>query len=316
MQNKKLTMWVMATVSLGAFALILFLITNKQEQNLPAVTLVGTQCAYASDHEAYNKMVETGDEKICACIRDGKLQNTCRDVASDAGFYKKALSDLNADLCGNIKDQTSKESCTLAVKDGIENAAPTDPGLMPEKKPMLTADYEKMQKENPTDVANLLNLAMAYGAESFGTGNGKIDMAKINKALAVLEEAKKIEPNNAKIYTIEGYIDNLNSQNDQALVAYGKSLALDANNIEVLVNRAGIFSSLGRTNEAIADLEKAAERDMEKIYTEMVINIELCGLYAKNANHEKATEKCTSVINGTGDEASKAEAKKTLESLR
>jgi tetratricopeptide (TPR) repeat protein len=314
MQNKKLTMAVMATLSVVFFGLTYFFITQKQMQNRQQAALVTeNSCPYASDQEAYDQMVATENESVCACVQNENLKSACVGVASDTGFYRKALNDLNSDICGNIKDQTSKESCVLAVQSGMENAV-VDPGLMPEKKPMLRVDYEKMQKENPADVANLLNLAMAYGAESFSTGDGKVDAAKINQALAVLEQAKEMEPNNSRIYAVEGYIDNLNLQSYQAIVAYTKSLELDINNSESLIGRARAYAYLEKFTEAIADLEKAAGLDRARSNNEIYLN--LCNLYAQNSNREKAMENCNVIIDNDNDESLKIMARESLSILK
>lgn len=307
----------MASLSLVAFVATYLVVIQKkdsrEQEQLAQKPATSNQCSYGSDQEAYGKMVETADEKICDCIKEGELKKTCGSVASDIGFYKKGIADLNADVCGNIKDEITRDACVSVVKGGLEYIQNNkQPGA--EKKELTVADYEKIRQEKPTDVNNLLSLAMAYSQESFGVKEGEeIDNEKISKALAVIEEAKKNEPNNAKIYSTEGHILNIGSQNDKALSSYAKSIGLDANNLDAFIGRSKVYSAQEKTNEAIADLERASSLDKEKSNREIYVN--LCGLYAKSANKEKTTVACNVVINSNDSEAIKGEAKAMLESV-
>jgi Flp pilus assembly protein TadD len=157
-------------------------------------------------------------------------------------------------------------------------------------------------------------LALSYLKESSGGNAERIDASKINSALLVLEEAKKIEPGNPRIYSAEGYIYMVSSQNDKAISAFTKSLELDDNNSEALVKRATAYNSMGKTNEAISDLEKAATLDKDKV--NMEIYMSLCGLYVNNSDKQKATENCNIIINGNGSQILKDEANKILESIK
>ena len=128
MKNKKLTMVIMIFLVALFFGLTYFFNIYKQ-----VTPVVKNNCPYASDEDVYDQMIATGDAGVCACMQNSELKIACIDIAGDVGFYKKAINNLNAELCDNIKDVAFKDSCILTVQDGINNI-PTDPGLAPEKK--------------------------------------------------------------------------------------------------------------------------------------------------------------------------------------
>jgi tetratricopeptide (TPR) repeat protein len=286
-------------------------LNQEQQQNKQDVS--ENHCSYISDQEAYEKAIEAVDKEACVCIEDSKVKRACLAVIDDINFYKKAIKNINADECKDIKDEIAKNACVVAVKNSLEyiknnKTAPTG------KNGMITADYERIRKENPNDVENLLALAMTYCRESFVSDENQIDNSKLAKAFAVIEDAKKRGPNDANVYAVEGYALRLSSRNELALVAYTKSIELDGNNTEALKGRARIYAAQGNVDEALIDLEKATTLDKDKKNLE--IYALLCSLYAKNFDREKATANCNIIINSGDGEEIRNEMKAILTSLK
>ena len=310
-RHKKIEIVVFVFTVLVTVAVIAFF-TGKDTS--PEQPFAVGECIYTNNIDTMKEAVAQASLNLCNCIDDPDTKSMCIAQVDDAIAYGVAVHNLNQDECENIRDETSKASCVLAVQDRasyIEREAPAS-GVG-----TVSTDFEKSYKENPQDVNTLVNLAMSYGTASLGDGTTQVNSEKISQAMTYLEEAKKIEPTNAKVYVAEGYLYGVQGENDKALASYTKAIQLDSKNIEAYVSRAKTYSVMNKTSEAIADLEKATQLDTSKVYADMILNIELCRLYADTGNTEKASEKCNAVVNSMGsNEAAKAEAKTILESLQ
>lgn len=315
MQNKKVIMIIIVFFAIGAFILTYFFIVHnkKSAQQVSQNNLPSEVCGYASDQDAYNKVIENGDKSICNCINDISLKNICVETAVDRDYYVQALNDLDAEKCELITDEIGKESCILVVQDGTAYIKNREENI--ENEVNAVPDFEKIRQEHPENVVNLLELVMSYSLDGYNNEVGEIDENMIARSFAILDDAKKLEPNNPKIYSTEGNLYVIIKKYDKALEFYNKSIALDPNDLEAYVNRARTLHVLKMNDEAIVDFEKARTLDVNKIYTDMTINSELCKLYSEKNDREKIIDRCTMVINGNSDEIQRSEAQKILDSL-
>jgi hypothetical protein len=112
MQNKKIIISV-AVFFIVVFGLIYFFMIDKKM--IEDQEEIG--CEFSSDQEAHQKAISIMDAKMCACIKDEQLKNTCLDAVKETDIYKKATDKMDIGMCQNIEDETSRESCILAVKD-------------------------------------------------------------------------------------------------------------------------------------------------------------------------------------------------------
>jgi hypothetical protein len=81
------------------------------------------------------------------------------------------------------------------------------------------------------------------------------------KALTILDEAQLLAPDNADIAEEQGRILLGMGRAEEALVAFGRGLALDPGNARGLNNRAAALAALGQTDAARLDFMRALERD-------------------------------------------------------
>ncbi len=311
MQDKKITIALVSVFSVSIFLAVYLFIIQPGHKNSTNKTL----CLNASDEDIYKKIAEDTKEVGCECIKEEKLKKACIDLVKERSLYKKAVTNSDKSLCDYIENDTSKDSCSLAVENKIAYLKSVEvPKGNPEEN-ISVAYLERTREESPKDIDNLINLAKAYVFSGLNSEKQQASEFEIDKSIAILNEAKELEPKNANVYIAQGYIYSINKQYEEALVAYTKGLELDQDNLEALVGRSGVLYLLKMNKEALSDLERAAKLDSERIYTESIIDINLCRLYAETSDFEKATEKCNSIINGNSDKGLQSEAKKVIDSL-
>lgn len=252
-------------VLFSVFALYSNIKNNRNvATDVPAVT--SEKCQYASNGEALQGAIERGSINDCDCIDDVDTKSMCVAQVNDLFFYKKAVSDVRASTCDFIEDTLSKESCQLAVEDKVAYAKSLDTSST-ETDTDTSVDFEKAYQENSNDVETILQLAVSYGFKSAENGTEESDATMISKSLALIEEAKKIAPNDSKVYMTEGFVYGLEKEYDKAIEAYSKSLELDANNIQALINRGKVYELMDMTTEATADFDKARQLDTNNVYS-------------------------------------------------
>lgn len=272
--HKKTEMFVLVFIVLLLVAVVAFFLNRSGPE------VAGECTGYASDTEVVSDAVAKTRLDLCNCIADGDMKYSCEVQVNDMTIYKSAILNLEPGECEKIQDDTSRASCVLAVQDKVayiksENGAQVD----------SATDFAAKYEENPKDVNNIVNLALSYGSQD-----------KITQARVYLEEAKVLEPKNAKIYVAEGYLFALEEENDKAIESYTKAIQLDVESIEALMNRAKTYTNMGMTSEAIADYEKATLLDTSKMYSDTIIHRELCRLYIETEDTVKAEEKCDIVL--------------------
>jgi Flp pilus assembly protein TadD len=81
------------------------------------------------------------------------------------------------------------------------------------------------------------------------------------RALNILEQAKQVAPDDPRIPSEEGRIYLNQGKPAQALVAFGRTLALDPRSAEALNNRGAALLALNQKEAARADFERALAID-------------------------------------------------------
>jgi cellulose synthase operon protein C len=76
------------------------------------------------------------------------------------------------------------------------------------------------------------------------------------EAVAAADKAIEIAPSVAESHYMRGTVAHLQGDTNTALARYGQALTLQANHIEALVSRIGLFFDLRRPAEAAADVDK------------------------------------------------------------
>ncbi len=81
------------------------------------------------------------------------------------------------------------------------------------------------------------------------------------RALRLLQQTENIAPNDPAVPSEEGRVLLAMGQSGQALVAFGRALALEPNSAAALNNRAAAFLQMGQNAAAQQDLERAIGKD-------------------------------------------------------
>lgn len=313
MQNKKtaIAIVIFAVVAFLLVALfVLYKPTSEKDvknnvseviENLPELV-----CDYESDDVAYKDAFDRKDVNQCECIENEGLKNTCKSVLLDTMFYDRALAQLDLALCENIYSEVQKESCIMVVKDSVEQFENEDPQYLADiyaeaHNEKAIAEYEKITQTEKENIDNFLNLALAYAEKGLSEQNqGRDQEMYVNKAFASIENAKKIDQNNAEVYRIEGYINEIKPDYNQAIELYNQAIALDENNALAYVGRGHTYRMIGMLEQAIEDFNRAAELDVNKIYVSIYTN--LCNLEYSRAHNEDAIKNCKIVIQMDGSD--------------
>ena len=107
-----------------------------------------------------------------------------------------------------------------------------------------------MQRDSRGDAVALVN-----------RGDALADEGKLIEAETVLEDARRLDPYNAKAWARLGLVYAARQRNDKAIHAYEKAARLAPSDAEPLYNLGLLLATLGRPDEAIAAFGTAIERD-------------------------------------------------------
>jgi tetratricopeptide (TPR) repeat protein len=270
--------------------------TSQQTVQEPDGALPELVCNYASDQKAYADAVTTQNVNQCACIKDETLMETCKSTTMDVMFYANAIDHIDKTLCDKINDQEQKNACILVVEDSIEQLTEKDPQYLAtmyastHNENAITI-YEKLTQEDQSNIDNFITLALSYaekGLKEQEQGNDQTPY--VQKAFQAIEKAKSIDQNNAEVYRVEAYINEIKPDYSVALALYNKALTLDANNVLAYAGKGHTERMMGILENAVADFTKAAELDTQKAHVHIYTN--LCNLEYSRSHNEDAIKNC------------------------
>ena len=272
--------------------------TQEMDGKLPELI-----CNYNNDQEAYADAITTQNVNQCACIKDETLVETCKSTAMDVMFYTNAINHIDKTLCDKINNQEQKKACILVVEDSIKQLTEKDPQYLAamyastHNENAITV-YEKLTQEDQTNIDNFITLAISYAEKGLKEQEqGKDQTPYVQKAFQTIEKAKTIDQNNAEVYRVEGYINEIKPDHSAALTLYDKAIALDANNILAYAGKGHTERMMGILESAVADFTKAAELDTQKAYVHIYTN--LCNLEYSRSHNEDAIKNCKIVTQKT-----------------
>lgn len=109
--------------------------------------------------------------------------------------------------------------------------------------------------------AELTRTSMAQLYALADLGYNLFEQAKYEEARKIFSGLAAFNPYDPYFHAVLGSIFAKQDQMDAALREYGLAIQLDAGDPQVFVNRAEVLISLGRLEEAIADLKRAIDAD-------------------------------------------------------
>lgn len=274
-------------------------------------------CDFETDSEAYASAIENADMNICYCIEDEAQKSRCEISVSDALTYQKALATMDVHVCDDMVSPEGRDACKAVVNSSVEHFEETDPEYLAHTKATAhneeaVSDYEAILETDPENLLVLVSLASAYAEQGLrAQENGENQMPYVEKALETIEKAKVLDPENAEVYRVEGYIYQIQPDYDAALLAYNTAIEKDENALYAYIGRGHLNKMRGMYDLAVEDFEKAATLDTEKQVTQIYTN--LCNLELMRGDTEKGTQHCrTAIENKDGDIQFRSEAYQML----
>jgi len=278
---------------------------NSVSTSTAGMILPSVVCNFASDGEASQKAKDAGDSSYCICVKDEKVKLNCQESAQNAAYFAQARAQFKSDFCALIKnDGNLKASCEAMVSSGIAYLKEKDPQFLANvysntHNSLAIQEYEKLLKVEPNNLKNLLSLASAYAEAGLKEQEqSRSQTPYVEKAFAIIEKAKNLDPNNSEVYRVEGYIYEIKPEIFKAIGLYDKAIELDSNNILAYVGRGHASNMMGLLEQALGDFKKAAELDVDKQYISIYSN--LCRLESSKGDLlEEAIKNCGIVIAAT-----------------
>ena len=271
-------------------------VENKKIENLLDTSLAVKDCTLFPDTAS---VIKSKDLAGCDCL-SAELKESCKTAVSDNLIYYQAYYQLDPSMCDKISYTEGKEACVKVVKEqvatvkknNLENVLLTY--LSANNYDEAIKILENIIKSEQKTAKNYNLLAQTYANKALVEHK---DPVYIPKALALIENAVKVEPNSSEVYKTAGFVYEIQPDLTKAIASYDKALAIDPNYIAALARRGHTKEMLGDTTGAMADFTKAAGLDtkQENIYTFS----NLCRLNSYINKTEEAIKNCSIVINST-----------------
>ena len=280
---------------------------NKNITVLPApadtqktVTLLNNsstpvECKFFPDIDA---VVQSNNIKGCDCL-SADLKGECLSNVRNNALYLQAYKQLDPALCNQINYDAGKNFCLKEVNIRIASAKNNPDNLLLTY--LFNNNYdeaikllENTIKAKQTIAKNFYFLAQSYANKALAEHS---EAVYIPKALAMIEQAKVIEPNNPEVYKTEGYVYEIKPDLNQAVLSYEKALTLDPNYIPAFTSRGHTKEMLGDSLGALRDFNQAAALDKDQKYIYTYSNLCRINLYLNNP--EASINACTVVISSS-----------------
>ncbi len=270
------------------------------------------------DTDMYIEALNTGNVQLCQCITENEeLKNTCINGTADAIKMQNAVMAMNATLCEEITEESTKAYCVQVVEDGITYFKENDPQALANKRmnahdEAAITDYEALLEGEPDNLTNLLNLTLAYAEKGLREQEqGGDQIPYVEKALETIEKALAISATSSEVYRVEAYVYEIQPDLVKALELYDKALEIDPENILAYAGKGHVQRMIGLLPEALESFNKAAELDTED--REAVIYTNLCSLLYTKGDFEEAVKNCLKVrANEASDNVYKVSALRSL----
>lgn len=319
-KRKKIFLWLV--VFIAAFSVIFFSVSYLKKSSSEKAKKEVTQqkekgeCGFANDQAAYQKAKEDKDPLVCLCLGDEQVRIRCQEEAQNEIAFAQASAQFNGDLCALIKDNIElQDACEVVVSSGIEYLKQKDPKYLAQvfsqnnnynQAIEILSELEKTESE---DVEVTIDLALNYADK--GLAEHK-EGEFVPKALALIEKAIALDPQNPEVYRAQGFIYEVQPDLNKSIESYNQSLEKNPNYIPALAGRGHAHNLLGDLEKALTDFRKAAELDKNK--ENIFIWANLCRLETSRDDMlAKGIENCQVVLSSSVTSAElKSEAHQIL----
>lgn len=109
----------------------------------------------ALDQQFYDQAIQSNNVSLCDQIIDNNIKGECKSILKAGEITKKAISDVNIDLCKTIDLERYKKTCTIRVQSLADSAQKEEDISKIEKEAMDNKDVELCNKvENESERAS------------------------------------------------------------------------------------------------------------------------------------------------------------------
>lgn len=272
---------------------------RQQSEQLSREQIV---CDYSSNQLVSRDAVLKNKIGICQCLENLEIKDQCEKAVMDAGFYFEAIAQYDDSLCNNILDQVKQTACQKVVKSGIDYLEKNDPEQLAQiyaqnSNEKAIKEYEELLENSPENIDNLTSLALVYAGQGLRIQEQGGDQGPyVNKALALIERAKEIDPENAEVYRVEGYIYEIKPDIFRAIRSYDQAIEVNSDYALAYAGRGHAKSMVGILEEALKDFEKAALLDEKNEHIFIYTN--LCRLQSERDDLiNQAVKNCEIAVN-------------------
>ncbi len=186
-----------------------------------------------------------------------RLQAVCADVfgeiaLQDERIWREAVTQLTQKEFGTEEVDTNGQEVRIVIrKDAYFDKVITD-YLAQNWLPQLIQDLGKLKSvlERLMDVDALISLGIALAF-----------LKRNEEALAVYEQAIRLDPNLALAYNNKGTMLTFLKRNEEALAVYEQAIRLDPNLALAYNNKGAMLTFLKRNEEALVAYEQAIRLD-------------------------------------------------------
>lgn len=274
-------------------------------------------CNYANDGEAYAEAITKNDWYACGCIQDESKREVCNTAVKDGSLFNDAVNYMNPELCDEISAEELIETCRSIVASGVEYFTDENPQYLADlritgRNEDSISSYENLLVTDPNNTKNLATLALLYAEKGLQEqAQGRDQGPYVEKALATIEKAKELDANNSDIYRIEAYIYEVKPDLEKAMHLYTRAIELEPRNALAYAGRGHAEKMQGLLELALEDYRKAAELDVNNVH--LNIYTSLCNLEVSFGRGEDAEAHCLIAVESEeGDVQFRSEAYQML----
>ncbi|TAK95534.1 tetratricopeptide repeat protein [Patescibacteria group bacterium] len=271
--------------------------TGSKQATDAIPTLPYLKCDFQDDAEAYQAAMEKVNPEACACIKDGQQQDECQSGSLELVKFQQIIRQYNLSRCQELQDTQRQKLCEQAITDGIAKITAEDPlylaGVYINNNNFSGAVsvLNAAIKADSRSVEALLALALTYANQGLAEHR---ETELVPRALALVDQAIAIDPNSSEAYRVQGFVYEVKPDYEAALGSYSRSLEIDSSYVLSYVGRGHTYNMMSQIGNAMNDLQKAKELDVDKKYSQ--IYGQLCRLESEGGQIKEAIDDCTKNI--------------------
>jgi tetratricopeptide (TPR) repeat protein len=191
-------------------------------------------------------------------------------VDRSAAYYNYAMAHIYANLAGEGIDTNNNINEAIAAYKAAMAADPRSALLAEELSDFYIqtnrinqarSEAEAAIQRNPNDIAAHRLLARIYVRLVSDAQGQRVDQTMLRRALDEYQKIVDLDPNDVDAWIFLGRLQRASQNIDAAGRAFDKALALEPDNEDALMGKAGVFADKGDNEGATAMIEKAAQKN-------------------------------------------------------